>query len=110
LHGQRQVDATHGFRRLAFGVLGVAWFAPLAVVVRLGPAALALFAAVSVVDIAAYFGGRLLGGPRLSPLSPAKRWSGVLVGAACGLATLAVLGAFTPPLAAAVAFGAPSAT
>jgi phosphatidate cytidylyltransferase len=100
-------DGEHGFRRAACGLLGVAWFAPLAVVVSLGPAALALFVAVSVADIAAYFGGRRLGGPRLSPLSPAKRWSGLLVGAGAGLGTLAVLGALSLPLAVGVGIGGP---
>ncbi|MER5423729.1 phosphatidate cytidylyltransferase [Streptosporangium roseum] len=100
-------DAVDGLRRLSLGALGVAWFAPLIGVVLLGPAALALFVAVSVTDIAASFGGRMLGGPALSPLSPAKRWSGVLTGAAAGLGTLVVLDAFTLPLAIALAFGAP---
>jgi phosphatidate cytidylyltransferase len=100
-------DTTDGLRRLAFGVFGVAWFAPLIVVVRLGSYALPLFVAVSLADIGAYFGGRLLGGPRLSPLSPAKRWSGALVGAVVGLGALGVLGAFTVGTAVAVAVGAP---
>ncbi|MBN6058068.1 phosphatidate cytidylyltransferase, partial [Nonomuraea sp. RK-328] len=100
-------DAAGGLRRLCLGVFGVVWFAPLIGVVLLGPAALALFAAVSVADITASFGGRLMGGPRLSPLSPAKRWSGLLAGAAAGLAVLALLDAFTLPLAVAVAVGAP---
>ncbi len=100
-------DAAGGLKRLCLGVLGVVWFAPLIGVVLLGPAALALFAAVSVADIIASFGGRSLGGPRLSPLSPAKHWSGVLAGTAAGLGALALLGAFTPALAIAVAFGAP---
>ncbi|MFB9880411.1 phosphatidate cytidylyltransferase [Planobispora siamensis] len=100
-------DAAGGLNRLCLGVLGVVWFAPLIGVVLLGPAALALFAAVSVADVIASFGGRSLGGPRLSPLSPAKHWSGVLAGTAAGLGVLALLGAFTPALAVAVAFGAP---
>ncbi|MFG2005409.1 phosphatidate cytidylyltransferase [Spirillospora sp. NPDC048911] len=100
-------DATGGLSRLCFGMLGVIWFAPLAGVVLLGPAVLALFAAVSIADITASFGGRLLGGPSLSPLSPAKHWSGLLAGTVAGLGTLAVLGAFTPALAIAVAAGAP---
>ncbi|MBG0829723.1 phosphatidate cytidylyltransferase [Planomonospora sp. ID67723] len=100
-------DMAGGLNRLSLGVLGVVWFAPLTGVVLLGPAALAVFAAVSVADIAASFGGRLLGGPALSPLSPAKRWSGALAGAAAGLGMLALLGAFTPALVVAVAFGAP---
>ncbi|RJL26477.1 phosphatidate cytidylyltransferase [Bailinhaonella thermotolerans] len=100
-------DADGGLRRLGLGVLGVAWFAPLAGVVLLGPVALALFAAVSVGDIAASFAGRRFRGPRLSPLSPGKHWSGTLAGAAAGLLVLAALEAFTVPLAVAVAAGAP---
>ncbi|KAB2345246.1 phosphatidate cytidylyltransferase [Actinomadura rudentiformis] len=100
-------DAARGLSRLCFGVLGVIWFAPLAGVVLLGPAVLALFAAVSISDITASFSGRLLGGPRLSPLSPAKHWSGLMAGTVAGLGTLAVLGALTPPLAVAVVAGAP---
>ncbi|GII97563.1 phosphatidate cytidylyltransferase [Sinosporangium siamense] len=100
-------DTTNGLTRLTRSVLGVVWFAPLIAVVLLGPVVLVLFVAVSVADIAASFGGRLLGGPRLSPLSPAKHWSGTLTGAAAGLGVLALLGAFTPALALAVAVGAP---
>ena len=41
-----------------------------------------LFAIVWGTDIGAYFGGRLLGGPKLWPaISPGKTWSGALVGA-----------------------------
>ena len=42
-----------------------------------------LFAIVWGTDIGAYFGGRLLGGPKLWPsISPGKTWSGALIGAA----------------------------
>lgn len=100
-------DGPDGFRRLASGLFGLGWLAALAGLVLLGPAALPLFFAVSVADVAAFCGGKLLRGPLLSPLSPAKRWSGVVVGAVVGLVTLAVLGALTPALALAVAVGAP---
>jgi phosphatidate cytidylyltransferase len=41
-----------------------------------------LFAVVWTTDIAAYFAGRALGGPKLAPrLSPKKTWSGALGGA-----------------------------
>lgn len=103
-----QGDAPDGLRRLSAGVLGLAWLAPLAGLVPLGATALALFVAVSVADIAAFFAGPRLGGPRLSPLSPAKRWSGTLVGVVAGLVVLAVLGALSWPTAAAVAIGAPA--
>lgn len=60
-----------------------------------------LFAVVWGTDVAAYFGGRLLQGPKLWPrVSPGKTWSGAIVGAlgaaSCGLAA-AVLLAPTPP-------------
>ncbi|MFI6518205.1 phosphatidate cytidylyltransferase [Spirillospora sp. NPDC050679] len=100
-------DSAGGLSRLCFGVLAVVWFAPLAGAVLLGPVVLALFAAVSIADITASFGGRWLGGPPLSPLSPAKHWSGLLAGAVAGLGTLAVLGALSFPLAIAVVVGAP---
>jgi phosphatidate cytidylyltransferase len=46
-----------------------------------------LFAVVWGTDIAAYFGGRLIGGPKLLPsVSPKKTWSGAIVGAALGTA------------------------
>ena len=57
-----------------------------------GPVAIFwLFAVVWATDIMAYFGGRLIGGPKLWPrVSPKKTWAGfacgVLSGAVCGLA------------------------
>ncbi|MFF4030287.1 phosphatidate cytidylyltransferase [Streptomyces sviceus] len=101
-------DAEQGVRRLGAGLLGLAWLGVLAALVPLGATGLALFVAVSVADITAYFAGRRLGGPRLSPLSPAKRWSATLAGAAAGLGVLAVLSAPTWPTAVAVAVGGPA--
>ena len=44
-----------------------------------------LFAVVWATDVAAYFAGRLVGGPKLWPaISPNKTWSGALAGAAAG--------------------------
>jgi phosphatidate cytidylyltransferase len=44
-----------------------------------------LFAVVWGADVAAYFAGRLIGGPRLWPrVSPGKTWSGALVGPLAG--------------------------
>ena len=44
-----------------------------------------LFSVVWGTDIMAYFGGRLIGGPKLWPrLSPSKTWAGFLVGVSCG--------------------------
>jgi phosphatidate cytidylyltransferase len=49
------------------------------------PAVVWLFAVVWGTDIAAYFAGRLIGGPRLWPsVSPGKTWSGAIVGALVG--------------------------
>jgi phosphatidate cytidylyltransferase len=49
-----------------------------------------LFAIVWGTDVFAYFGGRLIGGPKLWPrISPSKTWSGTLTGIVAG----AVLGA-----------------
>ena len=53
-----------------------------------------LFAVVWGTDTMAYFGGRLIGGPKLARrLSPSKTWSGFLTGISCG----AVLGLFVVP-------------
>ncbi|MFJ2261353.1 phosphatidate cytidylyltransferase [Streptomyces sp. NPDC087844] len=100
-------DVDHGGRRLGAGLLGLAWLSVLAGLVPLGASGLALFVAVSVADIVAYFTGQRFGGPPLSPLSPAKRWSGTLAGAAAGLAALALLSALSWPMAVAVAVGGP---
>jgi len=46
-----------------------------------------LFAVVWGTDVMAFFGGRLVGGPKLWPrLSPAKTWSGFGIGILCGAA------------------------
>ncbi|MFK3733838.1 phosphatidate cytidylyltransferase [Streptomyces sp. NPDC088090] len=100
-------DAEHGLRRLGAGLLGLVWLGTLAGLVPSGALGLVLFVAVSVADIVAYAAGRRLGGPRLSLLSPAKRWSGTLAGAAAGLLTLAVLSSLTWQTAVAVAVGGP---
>ena len=69
-------DTAGGARRAAAGVFGTAWLAALTGLVLLGEAALPLIFAVSVADVGAWCAGRLGGGPALSPLSPAKRWTG----------------------------------
>jgi phosphatidate cytidylyltransferase len=56
-----------------------------------------LFAVVWGTDVFAYFGGRLIGGPKLWPrVSAGKTWSGtitgVVSGASLGLATVAAIG------------------
>ena len=106
-------DAADGARRAAAGVFGTGWLAALTGLVLLPAAALPLIFAVSVADVGAWCAGRLGGGPALSPLSPAKRWTGVAGGALAGVAALAAAGAlggngvFTPAHAIAVAVGAP---
>ena len=79
-------DAAAGARRAATGVFGVAWLAALTGLVLLRGAALPLIFAVSVADVGAWCAGRLGRGPALSPLSPAKRWTGVAGGALAGVA------------------------
>jgi len=90
-------DAIAGARRAAAAVFGACWLAALTGLVLLGAAALPLIIAVAVADVGAWCAGRLLGGPALSPLSPAKRWTGVAGGALAGLAALAAAGAVSGP-------------
>jgi phosphatidate cytidylyltransferase len=59
---------------------------------------LSLFAMIWTADVFAYFGGKLIGGPKIAEgLSPNKTWSGivagVLAGAAAGWACGAMVGA-----------------
>ncbi len=55
-----------------------------------------LFAVVWGADVAAYFAGRLIGGPRLWPaVSPGKTWSGAIAGALSGAALGLALAAWT---------------
>jgi len=54
-----------------------------------------LYAIVWGTDIAAYFGGRLVGGPKLWPaISPGKTWSGALIGAVVSTALAALIAQF----------------
>jgi phosphatidate cytidylyltransferase len=65
-----------------------------------------LFAVVWGTDIMAFFGGRLLGGPKLWPrLSPAKTWSGFGVGVTCGAAAGLIAAPAASSLAALFCFG-----
>lgn len=62
----------------AFGLAAVAW----------------LFGVVWGTDIAAFFVGRAVGGPKLWPaISPGKTWSGAVGGAACAIAASLAAGA-----------------
>lgn len=102
-------DAAGGARRTALVALGLLWIgAALASLVPLGSLALPVVAAASVADVAAWCGGRVL--PlrrlgRLSPLSPAKSWGGVLGATVGAAAVLWALGVLTPVLLAAVVAG-----
>ncbi|MGD0604398.1 MAG: phosphatidate cytidylyltransferase [Streptosporangiaceae bacterium] len=107
-------DAAAGARRAAAGVFGTAWISALSGLVLLGPAALPVVFAVCVADVGAWCAGRWFGGPALSALSPAKRWTGVAGGAVAGTAALAAVaafsvwgGVFTPGHVIAVVAGAP---
>ena len=90
-------DVGAGARRAAAAVFGAGWLAALTGLVLLRAAALPLIIAVAVADVGAWCAGHLAGGPALSPLSPAKRWSGVAGGALAGSAALAMAGAVTGP-------------
>jgi phosphatidate cytidylyltransferase len=62
------------------------------------PAVLWLFAVVWGTDVAAYFGGRLIGGPKLWPsVSPGKTWSGALTGLFLGALLGALIAAAVAP-------------
>jgi phosphatidate cytidylyltransferase len=68
-----------------------------------------LFAVVWATDVAAYFAGRLIGGPKLrSAISPNTTWSGAIAGAAAavvaGLIVATVAGIGHPAAIAAVSF------
>jgi phosphatidate cytidylyltransferase len=88
-------DVAAGAQRAAAGVFGVGWLAALSGLVLLHATALPLIFAVSVADVGAWCAGRLGRGPALSPLSPAKRWTGVLGGALAGTAALAIAAAMS---------------
>jgi phosphatidate cytidylyltransferase len=85
------------------------------VVLRRDPAVglaaiLFLFAVVWITDIAAYFTGRALGGPKLWPaVSPKKTWSGAIGGVigavVAGLAVVKFMGLGIAPMLVIVAAG-----
>lgn len=100
-------DAASGARRAAQNVFGLLWLAPLTGLVLAGGKALPLCFAVALADVGGWCGGHALGGPRLSRLSPGKRWGGVVGAALFGLGALAGTGALTPVTAVAVVAAAP---
>ena len=57
-----------------------------------------LFLIVAVTDVAAYFAGRSIGGPKLAPrISPKKTWSGALGGLFAAILVGALFGYFVLP-------------
>ena len=99
-------DVRTGGRRAAALTFGLLWLVgALAGLVLLGDLALPLCLAVSVADVTAWCGGRLVGGGRLSALSPSKTWGGVLGAAVGGVAVLALLGVASVGLLVAVVVG-----
>ena len=85
-------SATEGRQWVAAGVVYAAALVLAPVLLRTDPvygfaAILLLLAVVWSTDIAGYFGGRLIGGPKLWPrVSPKKTWSGAGVGTAVAVA------------------------
>ena len=56
---------------------------------------LSLFAIIWAADAAAYFGGKIIGGPKLVPqLSPAKTWAGFAAGATAGMVAAVAFATF----------------
>ena len=100
-------DVESGGERAARNVFGLLWLAPLTGFVLGGSMVLPLCFAVALADVGAWCGGHVFGGPRLSALSPGKRWGGVLGAAVVGLGALAGTGALTPVTALAVVAAAP---
>jgi phosphatidate cytidylyltransferase len=111
--GARSQD---GLRLAAIVAFGTLWLGcSVTALVDLGAQLLPIAVAVSLADVAAYFGGgfanrRAKRWPilalRLNRLSPNKTWSGAVAGTIAALVTLAVLNDFTAAAAIAVTGGA----
>jgi phosphatidate cytidylyltransferase len=93
--GTRTLPSFAGWMVAGFAYSSVLLLAP--VILRRDPslglvAIMFLFAVVWVTDVAAYFAGRAIGGPKLWPaVSPKKTWSGAIGGTLGGVvAALAV--------------------
>jgi phosphatidate cytidylyltransferase len=90
----------YGWAAAGVGYAGLLLFAP--VVLRGDPglgiaAILLLFAIVWTTDIAGYFAGRAVGGPKLAPsISPKKTWSGALAGVIGSVIVVVVGARFVP--------------
>jgi phosphatidate cytidylyltransferase len=99
------VKLVGGTRRYGWALGGVIYaslllLAPL--ILRSDPnfgmtAILMLFAIVWTTDIAGYFAGRAIGGPKLAPaVSPKKTWSGALAGLVGSVIVVAIGARFIP--------------
>jgi phosphatidate cytidylyltransferase len=90
--GRKRADAAFGVVYVGLPVSAFLWLRE----PDIGGAALifGLFAIVWAADAAAYFGGRLIGGPKLHPgISPNKTWAGVAAGVVAGALAGAAVGA-----------------
>jgi len=106
LHARLRGFAFVDWLAAGIGYAAVLLFAPL--ILRRDPALgfvamLFVFAVVWATDIAAYFAGRALGGPKLWPaVSPKKTWSGAaggtLGGIAAGVVIVKVMGVSVAPM------------
>lgn len=111
--GARSAD---GLRQAALVAWGVLWLGcSVAALPDLGARLLPLAVAVSLGDVAAYFGGSFANGHArhwpmlalgLNRLSPNKTWAGAVAGSVAALVTLALLGGVTVVSALAVTVGA----
>jgi len=94
-----------GLRRPGWFVAGIVYAGLLLaapVLLRADPgygiaAILLLFAIVWTTDIAGYFAGRAIGGPKLAPsISPKKTWSGAIAGLAGAMIVVVIAARFIP--------------
>ena len=101
-----------GLRQAAMVAWGVLWLGgSAAVLIERHTQLIALAVAVSLGDVAAYFGGALARrwpvlAKRLNRHSPNKTWAGAIVGAMTAVGALAVLHGATPVAVVAVSAGA----
>ncbi|RME67874.1 MAG: phosphatidate cytidylyltransferase, partial [Alphaproteobacteria bacterium] len=89
-----------GLLYVGLPALSIAWMRTLAEP-RGAIVVLWFFLVIWATDIAAYFAGRAIGGPKLAPaISPKKTWSGAIAGLlGAALASIAVAHAFALPSA-----------
>jgi phosphatidate cytidylyltransferase len=94
-----------GLRRPGWLVAGIVYAGLLLaapVLLRADPgygiaAIMLLFALVWTTDIAGYFAGRAIGGPKLAPsISPKKTWSGAIAGLAGAMIVVVIAARFIP--------------